>query len=106
MSSDNHQRNAVYHATSRRARDLPITPPASFFCYHPRQASFWRCQLTAKEDTMPKTSRNVQPRSGELPGHAAAPRPRGHSETFSQAHDSAVQAYGEGTRPTGPPTRR
>ncbi len=44
---------------------------------------------------MPRTSRNVQPRSGELPGTLRRSSKEAQ-ETFSKAHDSAVQAYGEG----------
>ena len=44
---------------------------------------------------MPKTSRNVQPRSGELPGTLRRSSKEAH-ETFIKAHDSAVQTYGEG----------
>ena len=44
---------------------------------------------------MPKTSRNIQPRSGELPGTLRRSSKEAQ-ETFSKAHDSAVQAYGPG----------
>jgi len=46
---------------------------------------------------MPKTSRNAQPRSGELPGTLRR-SPKEAQEAFAEAHDSAVQAYGEGDR--------
>jgi len=44
---------------------------------------------------MPKTSRNAQPRRGELPGTLRRSSKEAQ-ETFTKAHDSAVQAYGEG----------
>jgi ChaB len=44
---------------------------------------------------MPKTSRNSQHRSDGLPGTLRR-SPKEAQETFSQAHDSAVRAYGEG----------
>ena len=44
---------------------------------------------------MPKSSRSGQPRPGELPGTLRRSS-REAQETFTKAHDSAVQAYGEG----------
>ncbi len=44
---------------------------------------------------MPKTSRNAQPSSGELPGTLRRSSKEAQ-ETFTKAYDSAVQAYGAG----------
>ena len=44
---------------------------------------------------MPKTSRSGQPRTGKLPGTLRRSSKEAQ-ETFTKAHDSAVQAYGEG----------
>ncbi len=44
---------------------------------------------------MPKTSRSAQARSGELPGTLRRSSKEAQ-ETFTKAHDSAVQTYGEG----------
>ena len=54
---------------------------------------------------MPKTSRSAQARSGELPGTLRRSSKEAQ-ETFTKAHDSAVQTYGEGIRRTGLRTRR
>jgi hypothetical protein len=44
---------------------------------------------------MPKTSRPGQPRTDGLPGTLRRSSKEAQ-ETFTQAHDSAVRAYGEG----------
>ena len=44
---------------------------------------------------MPKSSQSGQPRPRELPGTLRRSS-REAQETFTQAHDSAVRAYGEG----------
>jgi cation transport regulator ChaB len=46
-------------------------------------------------DTMPKTSRSGQPRTGELPGTLRRSSKEAQ-ETFAKAHESAVRTYGEG----------
>ncbi len=44
---------------------------------------------------MPKTGRSGQPRTGKLPGTLRRSSQEAQ-ETFTKAHDSAVQTYGEG----------
>ena len=44
---------------------------------------------------MPKTSRSGQRRAGQLPGTLRRSSKEAQ-ETFTEAHDSAVQTYGEG----------
>ena len=44
---------------------------------------------------MPKTSRSGQRRVGDLPGTLRRSSKEAQ-ETFTEAHDSAVQTYGEG----------
>jgi hypothetical protein len=44
---------------------------------------------------MPKISRSGQPRGGELPGTLRRSSKEAQ-ETFTKAHDRAVQTYGEG----------
>ncbi len=46
---------------------------------------------------MPKTTKDGRPRLEELPGTLQR-SPRKAQETFAQAHDSAVETYGEGER--------
>lgn len=48
-----------------------------------------------KEEKLPKTSRSGQPRPGELPGTLRRSSMEAQ-ETFTKAHDDAVQAYGVG----------
>jgi hypothetical protein len=52
---------------------------------------------TASEggDAMPRTRRRGLARTGELPGTLKRSSKEAQ-ETFTKAHDSAVQAYGEG----------
>jgi hypothetical protein len=44
---------------------------------------------------MPETSRSGQPRKGDLPGTLRRSSKEAQ-ETFTEAHDSAVQTYGDG----------
>ncbi|SRR5579871_5855142 len=46
---------------------------------------------------MPKTTRDGEPRTEEMPGTLKR-SPREAQETFAKAHDSAVDSYGEGQR--------
>ena len=46
---------------------------------------------------MPKTSRSGQSHTGKLPGTLRRSSKEAQ-ETFTKAHDSAVQTYGEGDR--------
>ena len=54
---------------------------------------------------MPKTSRSGQSHTGKLPGTLRRSSKEAQ-ETFTKAHDSAVQTYGEGDEADRAATRR
>jgi len=77
--------NAVYHATGRRVRDLPFTRPSSS-----------SDRIASKGGSiMARSRRRGLARAGELPGTLKRSS-KDAQETFTKAHDNAVQAYGEG----------
>src|SRR3981081_3550622 len=54
-------------------------------------------RVRRREGVMPKTTSSGQPRQEELPSTLRR-SPKEAQETFTKAHDSAVQTYGEGER--------
>ena len=79
--------NAVYHATGRRVRDLPITPAKLLALVRD----------SPRRGTMPKTTKSGKPRAEELPGTLKR-SPEKAQETFAKAHDSAMDTYDDEER--------
>ena len=79
--------NAVYHATGRRVRDLPITPAKLLALVRD----------SPRRGTMPKTTKSGKPRVEELPGTLKR-SPEKAQETFAKAHDSAMDTYDDEER--------